>query len=131
MKKILTLLLIVYCFIPFPAYAMEVVDGGGAETETVSRTILNDLTVNPLKRNFESLGDIVNALVPYIFSGAGLVLFAMLITGGFTMLTAISDPKKAEAGKQTITTAIVGFLIMFLAYWLTQILEIILGITIF
>ncbi len=86
---------------------------------------------DPLKGKFTTPAEIINSLLPYLLTAAGLILFAMLIMGGFTMLTAISDPKKAEAGKQTITTAIVGFLIMFLAYWLTQILEIILGITIF
>lgn len=73
---------------------------------------------------------IISALLPYLFTIAGLILFAMLIAGGFQMLTAANNPKAAEAGKTRITHAIIGFMIIFTAYWLTQILEIILGVKI-
>jgi hypothetical protein len=76
------------------------------------------------------ISGIINALLPYLLTLAGLILFAMLIAGGFQMLTAASNPKAAEAGKTRITHAIVGFIILFTAYWLTQILEIILGVNI-
>jgi hypothetical protein len=85
---------------------------------------------DPVGGKFETFGSVTNALLPYLLAGAGLILFAMLISGGFSMLTAATDPKKAEAGKQRITAAFVGFIIIFASYWLTQILEIILGISI-
>lgn len=83
-----------------------------------------------LKEDMWSFDSIINSALPYLFTIAGLVLFGMLIAGGFTMLTAATDPKKAEAGKTRITNAVVGFIIIFVAYWLTQILEIILGVKI-
>lgn len=86
--------------------------------------------IDPLHNKFATPADIANSLLPYLFTIAGLVLFGMLIAGGFTMLTAATDPKKAEAGKTRITNAVVGFIIIFVAYWLTQILEIILGVKI-
>lgn len=82
------------------------------------------------KTEVASINGIINLLLPYVLSGAGLILFFMLLSGGFTMLTAVSDPKKAEAGKQRITTAIIGFIIVFAAYWITQFLEIVLGVNI-
>lgn len=72
----------------------------------------------------------INSALPYLLTGAGLILFAMLISGGFTMMTAVTDPKKAEVGKARITAAIIGFIIVFGAYWITQILEIVLGVKI-
>ena len=101
--------------------------GSSAQNERASDILT---TIDPVGGKYNSIGDIINSVLPILFSAAGLVLFGMLIMGGFTMLTAISDPKKAEAGKQTITTAIIGFVIIFCAYWLTQILEIILGVSI-
>jgi hypothetical protein len=108
-----------------PEYAAGVAFG-----DKVSETILYNPDIDPLKNKFTDVGSIISALLPYVLTIAGLILFGMLIAGGFSMLTAASDPKKAEGGKQKITTAIIGFIIIFTAYWLTQILEIVLGIKI-
>jgi hypothetical protein len=51
--------------------------------------------------------------------------------GGFELLTSGGDPEKAKKAQERITSALIGFLIIFLAYWLTQILEVIFGISIF
>lgn len=68
-----------------------------------------------------SLGDIINALLKYLFVFAGLALLVYLIIGGFSLMTSGGDPKKVEAGKGAVTNAILGFLIIFAAYWITQI----------
>lgn len=73
---------------------------------------------------------IINTLLPNVMIVAGLILFGMLIWGGFQMLTAAGNPKAADAGKARLTTAILGFFIVFAAYWLTQIVEIIFGVNI-
>lgn len=77
------------------------------------------------------IGDIINALVPYIFALAGLALLFILIWGGFELMTSAGDPKKMEAAKGKLTNAVIGFIIIFVAYWLVQILEVIFGLTIF
>jgi len=78
-----------------------------------------------------TLGDVISALLPYIFVISGLILFVFLIWGGFELLTSGGDPEKAKKAQARITSALIGFLIIFLAYWLTQILEVIFGISIF
>ena len=83
------------------------------------------------KPRFGNIGDIINALIPYIFALAGIILLFLIIFGGFELLTSGGDPKKVESGKGKITHAIVGFIIIFVAYWLVQILETIFGIQIF
>jgi len=77
------------------------------------------------------IGEIINALVPYIFALAGLALLFILIWGGFELMTSAGDPKKMESAKGKITNAVVGFIVIFVAYWLVQILEVIFGLTIF
>jgi hypothetical protein len=77
-----------------------------------------------------SINGIISTFLPFILSFAGIILLFMLISGGFTMLTAVGNPEAADAGKQRITAAILGFIILFVSYWIIQILEIILGINI-
>lgn len=71
---------------------------------------------------FGTLADVINKLLPILFSIAGLILFFYLISGGFDLLLSGGDPKKAESAKGKITNAVVGFIIIFIAWWLTQIL---------
>ncbi len=78
-----------------------------------------------------TIGEIISKIIPYIYVIAGLVLFMMLIMGGFSYLTSAGDPDKMKSAQGKITHALVGFLIIFLAYWLAQLLEIIFGIQIF
>lgn len=78
-----------------------------------------------------SIGEVISALLPIIFSIAGLLLFGLLIWGGFELLTSAGDPKKVESAKSRLTSAIAGFVIIFIAYWLIQILEVVFGIKVF
>lgn len=74
-------------------------------------------------------GEIVTRLLPYIFVIAGLLLLLYLVYAGFSYLTSAGDPKAVQAAKGKITSALIGFLIVFVAYWIVQALGIILGIT--
>jgi len=74
------------------------------------------------------LGQIVGALLPYLFVIAGLLLLLYLIFGGFTYLTSAGDPKKMEDAKGKITGALVGFLIVFVSFWIVQIVGKVFGI---
>jgi hypothetical protein len=81
-----------------------------------------DIT-DPTGNKFTNLASIVSAALPLIYAIAGLLLFAYLVWGGFNYLTSMGDPKKAESGKGKITNAIIGFVIIFVAYWLVQIVD--------
>ena len=78
-----------------------------------------------------NIGDIISALLPYVFVIAGLTLFILLIIGGFGLLTSGGNPDKVKGAQGKITSAIIGFVIIFVSYWLMRILEIIFGIKIF
>lgn len=80
---------------------------------------------------FETLADVISEALKYVFPAAGLILFFMLITGGFQLLTSAGDPERTKKGYGKIIWAIIGFLVIFIAYWLIQILEAILGIKVF
>lgn len=76
------------------------------------------------------LGTIIGTLLPYILTLAGLILFGMLIAGGFTMLSGAANKESQETGKKMITSSLTGFAIIFLAYWIAQILQVIFQINI-
>lgn len=85
------------------------------------------LSKGPLAGNL-TLGGIVSAVLPYLFVVAGLMLLFYLIWGGFGLMLSKGDPKAVEAAKGRITNAIIGFVIIFIAYWLVQFFGKILGI---
>lgn len=76
------------------------------------------------------VGPFIGKLLQYSLILAGLILLAMIISAGFTLLTSAGDPKKIEAGKSRLTHAAIGFLIVFAAYWIAQILQVIFNLPI-
>ena len=77
-----------------------------------------------------TFGVVLSALLPYLYVFGGMILFSMLIWGGFEMLAGAQDTKAQEAGKNRITAAAIGFILLFVSYWLAQLLQFLLGINI-
>jgi hypothetical protein len=75
-----------------------------------------------------SIGNIVSILLNYVFPLAGLVFLLMLIAGGFKMMTSGGEPKKVAGAREGLTTGIIGFVIIFISYWLVQIIARVLAI---
>lgn len=100
----------------------------------VDKDLLN--TLNPLKNystkadQLSTPGGIISEILTYAFPIAGVILFVMLIMAGFKMLTGASNSSSTEEGKKMISTAVIGFIILFAAYWIAQLIEIIFGIRI-
>jgi hypothetical protein len=53
----------------------------------------------------KNIGDVVSAVLPYLFAGAGLILLLYLIFGGLSLMLSRGDPKAVQAAKDKITTA--------------------------
>ena len=95
--------------------------------DTFNKTIFGNSTG---KGDLSTPKGIISALLPYLFTFGGLILFVMIIWGGFEMLSGASDPKSQEAGKNRITAAVIGFLLLFASYWLAQIVQSVFGLSI-
>lgn len=80
---------------------------------------------------FNTLADLVNNAIPYIYAIAGILLILYLIWGGYDYLLSMGDPKKTEAGRNKITTAIIGILIIFVSYWVIQLADYLLQLNYF
>ncbi len=77
---------------------------------------------------FGNIGVVLDAAMPLVFGFAGFGLLIMIISAGFTLLTSAGDAKQMDAGKQRLTYAIVGFLVIFVAYWVVQLAGKIFGV---
>lgn len=87
------------------------------------KLILKDGT--PVKEVFNSTDDMVNLIVKVVFVGAGIVLFLMIVMAGFSMIG--GDSKDKDKAKTTMTSAAIGFIVMFAAYWIMQIIQLLTG----
>lgn len=79
-------------------------------------------------KNFNTPADIINAILPYVFGAAGIALLIYLVLGGLQLMLAKGDPKAIQAAQSKITNAIIGFIIVAIAYTLTQLVGRLLGI---
>jgi branched-subunit amino acid transport protein AzlD len=79
---------------------------------------------------YSGIGSLINNILPNIYIAGGVVIFFMIILGGFTIITNAKDPHKIEEGGKTITSAIIGLLVLFASYWIIQIIQVVTGIPI-
>lgn len=75
-----------------------------------------------------SIGGVIGALIPYTLAFAGLILFILTIWGGFQILTAAGNDEKIGKGRMAITSGVIGFAIIFFAYWIMQIVQEMFGV---
>ena len=71
---------------------------------------------------------LVNLFVTNIFVIAGIIIFFLAIFAGFKFIT--GGAKGLEDAKGIFSAALLGFIIMFSAYWIMQIVVLLTGITI-
>lgn len=73
-------------------------------------------------------GLLISRFLVFAFPIAGLILFVMLVWSGFEIFVGASDKKSLDIGKQRATAAVVGFILLFVSYFLIQLLEVAFGI---
>lgn len=74
------------------------------------------------------VGYIIEQAIIYLFIIAGIALLFYLIYGGFKLMTSGGDPAAMKEARAIITNAVVGFVIIFVAYWIIQAVGLIFGI---
>jgi len=83
---------------------------------------------NPLE--YETFGELIDAIIKFIFYIAVVVTPLMIIIGAFYILTAAGDPKKIGTGKNVIIYTLVGLAIILLARGLIAMIESLIGVKI-
>ncbi len=95
----------------------------GAPAERMTITGIPDFRFNE-----NGIGGIISNLIPLLITIAGVGLLLMILLSGFNLLTSAGDAKKMEGEKNRLTFALVGFFIIFLAYWIVQLFGIMFGL---
>jgi hypothetical protein len=77
------------------------------------------------------VSSLVTLFLNIIFVLSGLILLFFFIFGGIGMISSAgkNDPQKAEQSKKTITSAVIGFVIVFVSYWIVKLIGQLFGIT--
>ncbi len=78
---------------------------------------------------FCTLSGLVSNLLPKIVLVGGIVFFILVVIAGLGVLAAAGsgDAHGMESRKQFLTYTIIGFIIMFSAYWILQIINYLTG----
>ena len=73
--------------------------------------------------NLTGVGTLVSIFVSNAIVIAGLILLFLLIFGGYSMIAGAgaNNPQKIGQGKQAVTAAVIGFILVFIAYWIVRI----------
>ena len=86
------------------------------------KTIQDLAFPNAIYKTDVTIGQIITNILPYVFWITGILLLVYLLMGGFQLMFAAGDPKKVQGAWGKITNAVIGFVIIFVAYWVTKLI---------
>jgi low temperature requirement protein LtrA len=78
-----------------------------------------------VKSTYKNPTDLVNVLVNNLMVVGGIILFLMILLAGFKFLQ--DTTKGKEEAAKILKTALVGFILMFSAFWIVQIIQVMTG----
>lgn len=76
---------------------------------------------------FDTLSGFVSFLLPILLLIAGIIFFVLFIAAGFTFLqnAGSEDAHALDKWKQILTAGVIGLIIIFGAYWVLQIINLV------
>lgn len=77
-----------------------------------------------------TIGGIVSTAIAILMLVAGLIFFFMLVWGGVSWVTSGGDKGKTEAARNRITAALIGLVIVFAAWAIVSLVNLIFGVNI-
>lgn len=77
----------------------------------------------------KDLGDLLGFINQAAIVIAGVIIVTLFIYGGLQIIIGAgnNDPQATSRGQKAVTYAFIGFIIVFSAYWIIRIIEIISG----
>lgn len=89
---------------------------------------VNGMQVKGPLVGYSNIGDIINNVVPFIMTLAGIILFFVLMWGGLDYVTSQGQPEKLKSANAKITAGVIGFVLLVLSFLITRILSYIFGV---
>lgn len=81
----------------------------------------------PLK-GINTIGDLINKLLPFFIGIAGIILLFVFIWGGYDLIMSQGDANKVKSAQAKITTGLIGFILLLLSYFITSLVSRIFGL---
>lgn len=94
----------------------------------VNQSINNPGTSNPRISEYANLFSIVSVILRNIYVIAAIILFVMILIGGLGMIISAGDAEKQKQSSKTLGSAVTGFLILFLSYWILKLIQFLTGV---
>lgn len=89
---------------------------------------VNGMSIKGPLEGYSTIGDIINNVVPFVMSLAGIILFFVLMWGGFDYVTSQGVPEKLKTANAKITAGVIGFVLLVLSFLITRVLAYIFGV---
>lgn len=116
MKKYL-IILILFLSLPMMVNAANWIEQGLNTSATEAKLVASDYTT----QSAESLAAAkIGSILQALFTLLGLIFLVLVIFGGVTYMTSGGDPGKAKKAKGYILNAVIGLILMGLAYAITE-----------
>lgn len=80
-------------------------------------------TVTPASSSIGSVGDLFGVIATWVIYIAGALAFIYLIYSGILYITAAGNPDQAKKGQQGIINAVIGIIIITLAYVIVTVVQ--------
>lgn len=95
-----------------------------------TQLLLNPTDTAGVGTKYSTVSSFLNLFLPLIFIISGIILLFLLIGGGFSIIASGGNAKNVEKGRDAIIGAVVGFFVIFCAFWIIQIIQVITGVQI-
>ena len=79
---------------------------------------------------FSTPGVLISVIIKNIYVIAGIILFFMIIISGLGIILNAGKPDSQKQSSNTLTSALIGFVIIFISYWIIRIIELLTGLKI-
>lgn len=84
-------------------------------------------SVNPIAE-LDSIGKLVNLIIPLMMIGGGLACLSMLLLGAYKYLTSEGNAEKLSKAQSTIIYAILGLILIVASFVITKIIGAVLDV---
>lgn len=84
---------------------------------------------SPFSSGGKTIGDLLSIIIRGSFVVAGIIILILLIIAGFSMIASAgsNNPEGAEKAKKALSSAAIGFVLIFGAYLIIRVIELVIG----
>lgn len=87
---------------------------------------IDQTTINPIAK-FNSLGSVLNLVLPTVMIVAALLFLAILLYGAFTYVTSSGEQDKVQKARKTITYSVLGLVLILFSYLIVSLVGLVIG----